>query len=455
MLEISGSLDRLHLGDLLEWLHLTRATGRLSLSTESATRTFDVVRGRVSFASSSRASERLASWLLRRGVAPRRELLRSLAISQTRGEIFTEVVEREAKIPHGTLIEAGRSLATALASRLLREDRITFSFDPDHPVTDRYHVALDLECSKLIMQAAYRSDTLPPPDGADAKPPASLDEGTLDQVFWRVVDDLEDESIDASDYYRAYRTFKGVGSILNRWVTQGPPLLPVAPADIERVQRRLDAGEALDLESSPTLAWDIMALVNGLDAPGASRASGIDEAWLMAGDDAPMLARLILENSRWHRERREELDLTLRRAALSRAAAARQLATHVGLSEDAAATAAALEVVLLELVVAALSTAPLATVSMQRAALQRLVPLLGHAAGIAAGFPDTIVAALTKSPADHPGTRLSHLVAASSGELGNVLGSVRDGVTGDDDDLSAALAAAHDAARAAADGAGE
>ena len=88
MLVLSGALDRLHLGDLLEWLHLTKATGRLLLSSSSVTRAFDIVRGKVAFASSSRASERLGSWLLRKGLASRGALLRTLPISQTRGAPF-------------------------------------------------------------------------------------------------------------------------------------------------------------------------------------------------------------------------------------------------------------------------------------------------------------------------------------------------------------------------------
>ena len=126
MLVLSGTLDRLHLGDLLEWLHLTKATGRLKLSSPSVTRSFDMLRGMVGFASSSRASERMASWLLRKGLASRGALLRALAVSQTRGEAFTEVAERDAGVTRVTMIEAGRSLATALASRVMREDRVGF-----------------------------------------------------------------------------------------------------------------------------------------------------------------------------------------------------------------------------------------------------------------------------------------------------------------------------------------
>jgi hypothetical protein len=454
MQPISGTLDRLNLGDLLEWLHLTHATGRLLLSAGSTTRSFDIVEGKVSFVSSSRASERFASWLLRRGLVPRGELMRSLAVSQTRGEIFTEVVERESGVPHETLIEAGRSLATALASRLLREDQIVFRFDPHWPVTDRFHVTLSLECSKLIMQAAYRADTTPPHDALPVAPPSTLDPDAMERLFWRIMEDLEDEMVEAGSFARAHRTLRQVGDVMHRWVSQGPPLLPVSQTDAARARARLEAGEPLGVQDSPTLAWDVMALVNGLDAPGFPRASGIAEAWVLADEDAAFLLRLLVDNPRWQRPQRAS-DVALRRAALARAAAAARLADDVGLSKDAAVSAAALSVVLLDLVLVTLASAPLASVAMQRAALHRLLPLLGQASATAAGMPACIVAALTGDPPDHPGARLARLVARATNDAGGLVPPSSQEDESSDPELAGAVAAAREAARHAADAVGE
>ncbi|MFH1176269.1 MAG: DUF4388 domain-containing protein [Acidobacteriota bacterium] len=451
MYGLSGSLERLHLGDLLEWLHLTRATGRLLLSAGAATRSFDIVRGKVAFASSSRAAERLASWLLRKGLAPRRALLRALAISQTRGEAFTQVAEREAGVPHQTLLEAGRSLATALVSRVLREELVAFHFDPSWPVTDRIHVDLKLECSKLMMQAAYTVDTRPPQESAAAVVGARLDPETIESMFWRIADDLDDELVDAGSFAAAHRTLMAVGELLNRWVTQGPPLLPLGPSDVTQVAARLATGQSVLLEDSPTLAWDMLSLVNGLDAPGLSRASSAVEAWAMAGDDAALLVRLLLENSRWRRERRGESDDTLRRVCAARVRAARVLHRVAGVGEDTAATAAALPVVMLELVATALTATPLASAAMQRTALRHLLPLVGRAAGIAAGLPDVLLAALTGAPADHPGAILAGLVAVAAEQSG---GSVYPGALASDrldPTVARALRSAREAAAEAAD----
>jgi len=413
----SGTLDRLHLGDLLEWLSLTHASGRLGLSAGSVNRSFEIRRGKVTFASSSRAAERLASWLLRKEILPRRTLLLALAVSQSRGELLSNVLRRDAGVSRDALIEAGRGLATALAARILREERVEFVFDPGTLVAAEDAIDLDLECSNLIMQAALRVDTIPPGDTRPVEPQTTLDDVTLERVFWRIMADLDGELVEAGSFADAHAGFLAVGDVLGRWVSQGPPLLPLGPVDVERVEARLARGEAVTIEDSPTLIWDLLSLVNGLDAPGFSRGASARDAWLMAGDDAPTLVRLVLDNSNWRRGRRDETDRVLHRSAVLRGAAARRLAGVVGLSEDVAATVGALPVVLLELVATALGTTPLANAAMQRCALHHLVPLVGQAAAVAAGLPEVLTAALTFQPADSPAVLLSALVAQVAGGL--------------------------------------
>ena len=450
MLVLSGALDRLHLGDLLEWLHLTKATGRLLLSSTSVTRTLDLVRGRVAFASSSRAAERLGSWLLRKGLASRGALMRALAISQTRGEPFTEVAQREAGVPHATMVEAGRSLATALASRIMREERVTFRFDPMWPVTDHLSVDLQLQSSKLMMQAAYTVDTRPPGEPLGGGQSTTLDPDTVEQLFWRIVESLDDDPVEGPEFAAAHRTLLAVGDLLHRWVTQGPPLLPLSEADAAVIERRLETHRPLLLEDSATLAWNMLSLVNGLDAPGLQRASSLTQAWEMAGADAPLLVGLLLNNSRWRRETANGSEATLHRVCRSRTAAARILGAVTGVDVETAATAVALQVVLLELVATALATTPLANAAMQRAALRHILPLVGQTAGVAAGLPEVLLAALAGAPSGHPGAQLAGLVALATEDGGE---SVYPGATpiGSSDPriTSAVVAARHAAERAA------
>lgn len=416
MLALSGTLDPLHLNDLLEWLHMTRATGRLFLSTGAVTRTFDLSGGKVIFASSSRAAERLASWLLRKRVASRQVLLKSLAISQIQGEPFTTVVLRDGSLSREDLVSAGTALAVALVSRILKEQRVLFRFDPSYPVRRGEPVNLELACSQLIMEAAVSADSRPPTDHGDTVPVASLEPPSLEALFWEVMAGLSGITVDPSEVAASHQTLLRVGDLLARWVSQGPPLLPLPLREAAVVSEKLERGEVPKPEEAPTLAWDFLALVNGLDAPGSSRAGSLHEAWMMAAGDAQDLARLLLENSRWRREREEPLDETIQRMAAARAAAARALAPTLGLPEETAATATVLPLVLLTLVLTAFSPANTTATSLQGAMVRRLLPLVGKTAGTASGLPEVLLAALTGEPSSHPGAQVAELATLAAGE---------------------------------------
>ena len=446
---MSGTLDRLHIGDLLEWLRLTRATGRLLLSAGPTTRSLDVKRGKIAFVSSSQASERLASWLLRQQAASHDVLLRALAVSQTKNKLLTSVLIEQGDVPVSVLVEAGRSLAATLASRILQEEGVLFTFKPDWPIPRDMPVDLQLDCSNLIMQAAYQVDTLPPVDPSKPVSAVSLDSKTLEGLFWTILEELEGEHIEAPRFAEAYQVFLKVGTLFERWISQGPPLLPVGPLDIARARARLDAGQPVEATDSPSLVWDLLCIVNCVDAPGYPRATGPREAWAIAGEDAPYIASLIIESPRWQRAVPEEAEETLSRLVRRRAAAARPIANRLGRSEDIADSVAALPVVLLELVVTALTASPLASPAMQRCALHHLLPRVGIAAGIAAGLPDAIMAAITASPPGHPAVQLSYLIEHAAGALPGFSHLLQSAARRQTPAIKAALAEAHAAVAAA------
>ena len=455
MLTLAGTLERDHLDDLLEWFHLTRATGRLLLTTRTATRSFDFVNGRISFASSSHASERLASWLLLRGVADRDTLLKALAVSQTQGQLLTAVLEGQSGISRRTLINAGRALATTLASQVMREQQVMFRFEETPTVTERLNIDLALDSSKLIIEAAFHLDTDEGVTTPGLAVAATLDPGSMEALFWRLTAELEGDLVDAGAFATAHSSLLAVGELLRRWVTAGPPLLPLPTPDSSRLKARLRAGAPVKLEDSPTLAWDLLALVNSLEAPGIEHAASAGQAWQLAGEQAAELVRLVLSSPRWRKKPRGDEHLRLRRAALARAAAGRVLAPIVGLDEDVAETAATLPVIVLELVITALASTPLATTAMQHHALRQLLPVVGQAAAVAAGLPPVLLAALTETPADHPGARVAQLAAYAAGAVGIDVHPAEPPEDSVLRPLRTQLAAARAAAQAAADNAGE
>lgn len=418
MLSLAGNLDTLHLNDLLEWLHMTRAKGRLFLTAGTVTRAFDFAGGKVVFAASSRAAERLASWLLRKNFASRSVLLRCLATSQIQGEPFTTVLLRETAVTPEELKAAASALAVALVSRILREDRVFFRFDPHYPVRLNEGVKLELAATQLVMEAAVHADSRPPTDHGQELPPPTLEPASIEAMFWDVLGDLAGTSLEAAEICEAHQRLLQVGELLGKWVTQGPPLLPLFPREAERVAQAVSKRAVPNLEDAPTLAWDFLALVNGLDSPGISRATSFQEAWIMAGDDAFLLANMLLENSRWRRERSSTLEEAFFRLAVGRAAAARALVPSFGLGEETAATAAVLPVVLLAVILTAFTSMNIANPGLQRAAARRLLRLLGRAAGTACGLPEVLLAGLSGEPPQHPGAQVAEMAAVAAGESG-------------------------------------
>ncbi|HHQ47351.1 MAG TPA: DUF4388 domain-containing protein, partial [Acidobacteria bacterium] len=78
---IRGTLEQLHLGDLLQWLKMGGMTGRLTLWGEGRERRIDFMEGRIIFVSSMVPSERLASFMATRGILPVDELRNCLTTS--------------------------------------------------------------------------------------------------------------------------------------------------------------------------------------------------------------------------------------------------------------------------------------------------------------------------------------------------------------------------------------
>ena len=112
---IQGNLDRLHLGDLLQWLQLGRLNGRLTLLGRQSKRHLDFLDGNIVYVSSSVPQERLASWLANEGLLPVEQLRRLLGLSLLRRTLFTNLLIDRG----GFSVDGLRGSLTRLASRAL------------------------------------------------------------------------------------------------------------------------------------------------------------------------------------------------------------------------------------------------------------------------------------------------------------------------------------------------
>jgi hypothetical protein len=155
---IQGNLDRLHLGDLLQWLQLGRLNGRLTLIGRQSKRHLDFLDGQIVYVSSSVPQERLASWLATEGLLPVSQLRRLLGVSLLRRTLFTNLlVDRGGFSPEGLRRSLTR-LAETITSRVLATGEVRFVFDPKYPVASLLGLTLRVEPNTLVLEAARRSD---------------------------------------------------------------------------------------------------------------------------------------------------------------------------------------------------------------------------------------------------------------------------------------------------------
>ena len=140
---IQGTLEQLHLGDLLQWMQMGRLSGRLTLEDRGRERRLDFLEGRVVFVSSQVPEERFATWLAQEGLLPPRRLQQILGSSMLRRMLFTTVLIDEAGVSRKDLRSSLARLAETISTRILVAPRVRFVLDPTYPVRDLLHLDLN------------------------------------------------------------------------------------------------------------------------------------------------------------------------------------------------------------------------------------------------------------------------------------------------------------------------
>jgi hypothetical protein len=193
---IQGSLDRLHLGDLLQWFQMGGLTGRLTLVEHHRRRHLDLLDGEVVYASSTVPEERLASWLAAEGVLPASLLRRLLAVSLLRRTLFTGLLIEQGGFSPEHLRSSLARLAETITSRVLSAREVRFELDPSYPVQRFLGMTLNVEPNTLIMEAARRSDEHNHLD--QPAPDVELPfEGTaFDTFFWQLIQEQQTQDDD-------------------------------------------------------------------------------------------------------------------------------------------------------------------------------------------------------------------------------------------------------------------
>ena len=389
-LVIQGNLDRLHLGDLLQWLQLGRLNGRLTLIGRQSKRHLDFLDGQIVYVSSSVPQERLASWLATEGLLPVSQLRHLLGVSLLRRTLFTNLlVDRGGFSPDGLRRSLTR-LAETITSRVLATGEVRFVFDPKYPVASLLGLTLRVEPNTLVLEAARRTDE----NGHDTPPeeffPTEFSGEAFDVFFWDLIRDgiSDGDRVDGEEMVQIQIAIRNILGVLADWLTSSPGLVPLPTSQANRVAQRLGQREAVDLEGLPHAVWNQMVLACCIRSPHLEAPETLPELAQVAGELD--LWQEMVDNETWLRPAARRIDELVEEAAVSWSAAATAAAPHCGVSPGAAKLAAHLVTVPTDLVLWVLSTLPVSHQHLQRTLVRELPRRLGRSLAYMADFPPAI-----------------------------------------------------------------
>lgn len=384
---ISGSLECLHFGDLLQWFQMGSVSGRLTLRDRRGERRLDFREGRICYASSSVAGERLASWVARRGLLGADELRRLLAASMLRRTLFTDLLLAHGVLDRPTLEGLLAELAEVIASRLLVAREVHFEFDPSHPVLDVLGLSLSVQPSHLLMGAARRTDEYAQPLDETTEHGLPLTGAAFEGLFWDLVRSgvTSEDPVNGDELGNLHDLVRDIVGTLAQWLATSPGLVPMPRLQVAGLGRTSAEGEPVGLFGAPHAAWNQMVFARSV-ATGEGR-----EPSTMAA-----LERSAAELDAWpefadarflHRPDVKQLDHLTRRVVVAWSRASAAAAPHLGLNADSATMAVHLVAVPTDLVLWVLATLPVPHRGLRRALIDRLPRRIGAALARLADFP--------------------------------------------------------------------
>jgi len=384
---IQGTLDRLHLGDLLQWLQMGEVSGRLTLRDVRGERRLDFAKGRICYVSSTLPEERLATWLATRNLIPADTLRRILATSMLRRAYFTDLLIAEGGVTTDDFRASLTELAETITSRILASQQMEFTFEPDHPVLDILGLSLDVEPRHLLLAAARRTDE---------KRGVADDEGFLDltisgeafeSLFWKMARNgiSGDDPADGERMSELHDLVRDIVGTLAQWLASSPGLIPSPSGQIECLFGNAAGGKPVSLFGLPHAVWNHMVLactVHSGDDGGPLTLGALEE---IAG--ALNLWEEMIGNEFLRRPDADRLDDFIGRgvAVWSRTAAA--AAPHLGVDPATATLAAHLATVPTDLVLWVLTTLPVPHHGLRKSLLVELSRRVGSRLAHLADFP--------------------------------------------------------------------
>lgn len=409
---LRGRIETFALADLLQWLEVKRASGRLTLGRGADRKTIDWKDGDIVYVSGTRPVDRLGHTL-----ASSREIslpaLYSVLAKNFAGESnLTRLFFQENLISKDRLA----SLVEHLAQRLLREalswKRGRFEFDPDYKTEDLLQIHLRLKSQVVAFQAAKDMD-----DSARHRAPetpAEEEEGdswersfrleSIDDAFWSVRLRVEEEAADPEKIRTQYYRFRELAQGLRMQLSARLHFLPVYEDSAHYATDLLALGDASPkmaerllgiMNLDPFFTMNLLHLANALNAkPGD--AIGNARRALQRIDFVAFrtLVECLSGGQVNHLSTAQPLHVALRRAALSAAIVAQSHAKESGVDPEDAYTGGLLHAVPYVHLLQAAHSVELPPGPFRAATIEHFRPVVGKVQAAARGLPEELAGVL-------------------------------------------------------------
>ncbi len=398
---IRGTLDRLHLGDLLQWFQMGALSGRLTLTQNHRERRVDFIDGKISYVSSLFPHERLATWFAKEGLLPPERLQYLLGVSLLRRTLFTNLITEDNELDTEELRRSLTRLGETIVSRLLFARQLDFVFDPAYPVHDLLNLSMNVDPHSLLMEAARRSDELTLEAGSEADDPLPHTGEAFDRFFWNIIREgvTGDELLDGEQIGELYQLVRNIMRTMAQWIASSPGLIPIPEVQADEIEGFLVNAQKVPLTGSPHAVWNQLVLCSSVRSSaieGTLRFDALEECGERLG-----LWQEMVTGENWRRPHVGRLDQLTRDEARLWAKTSAAAGQAFGVDPQTAILAAHLMTVPCDLVLWVLSTLQVPHLRLRLTLLKELPIRLGAELASVADFPEafrTLLSGQDNSP---------------------------------------------------------
>jgi hypothetical protein len=391
---LSGRIESFDVVDLIQWLEVRRASGRLTLTRGTDRKTIDWKNGDIVFVSGGKPGDRLGQALLRSRALPVSSLYSSLARNLASGVKLTRVLLEEDWIPRDSLAELVGALAEKLLKEVLAWRKGRFEFDPEFQAEDLLQIHLKIKGQVIAFQAMKDMDDTVRFDRSAVSESSEGDgweqefrPGAVEDGFWEVFARSDDDDHGAAKGRESFVQFRSFAAALHARLAAPVNFFPIfddtarfaaeilASEDASAASERLLGLARLD----PFFAANLLILANAFAVGSVRRLGTLPEAARRIGDDAfRTLARALIAPERSPLSAADSIPRALRRGSLAAAVVASHAAPRWKAGKEEAYTAGLLHAVPYADLLEAVARAPLPAGRFRAATLEYFRPVVGR-----------------------------------------------------------------------------